>query len=317
MAVVRAQSEDREPERGRIAVADGAFSYLAWDRGGRERPALLFTHANGFNAETYRTLLSPLADTFRVFAFDMRGHGRTTLPADPARLKEWDTYRDDMIAFLDRLAAERGIDGKLLLAGHSLGASVSLLTAEARPDRAAGLVLVEPVIMPYGYHWWLWLARRLGLRHRASGIAEMAERRRAVFPSREAMIESYRGRGAFATWPEAMLRDYVEGGTRERPDGQVELSCAPAWEAANFRAQAVYLWRRIARIRCPIALLHGTTDSTCPGPVAARIRRLHPGARILGVEGASHFLPMERPDLVRDEIRAAAERVFGTGQIEF
>ena len=48
------------------------------------------------------------------------------------------------------------------------------------------------------------------------------------------LFRSYRGRGAFATWPEASLIDYVQDGFRERPDGSVELSCAPDWEASNF-----------------------------------------------------------------------------------
>ncbi len=304
--------------RHQIQLGDGAMSYLAWDdtaatrsslRG--ERPVLLFTHATGFNAQTYRTLLAPLAAEFRIFAVDLRGHGATTLSADPARMTEWDIHRDDLLAFLDQLVPRHGLRVPLLLGGHSLGASLSLLIAAARPDLVAGLVLAEPVIMPYGYHWWLWLARRLGLRHRASPLAEMAERRRAVFDSREAMLASYRGRGAFRTWPEAMLRDYVEAGTRPRADGSVELACTPAWEAANFRAQAIYLWRRIGRVRCPLSVLCGTIDSTCPSPIVRRLIRLRPDAGVVTVGGASHFLPMERPDLVHETLREMGAQVFG------
>lgn len=306
------------PARLQIQLGGGAMSYLAWDDaaamppappGGR--PALLFTHATGFNAQTYRTLLAPLVAEFRIFAVDLRGHGATTLPADPTRLTEWDSHRDDMLAFLDQLAARHGLHGPLLLGGHSLGASLSLLVAAARPDLAGGLVLAEPVIMPYGYHWWLWLARRFGLRHRASPLAEMAERRRAVFDSRDAVLAAYRGRGAFRTWPEAMLQDYVEAGTRPRADGTVELACAPAWEAANFRAQATYLWRRIRRVRCPLSVLCGTIDSTCPAPIVRRLIRLRPDAGVVTVGGASHFLPMERPDLLRETLREMRARVFG------
>jgi pimeloyl-ACP methyl ester carboxylesterase len=313
-----APTSESVPARHQIQLRDGAMSYLAWDAAGAapsspsgERPVLLFTHATGFNAQTYRTLLTPLATEFRIFAVDLRGHGATTLPADPARMTEWDIHRDDLLAFLDRLTPRHGLRAPLLLGGHSLGASLSLLAAAARPDLVGGLVLAEPVIMPYGYHWWLWLARRLGLRHRASPLAEMAERRRAVFDSREAMLASYRGRGAFRTWPEAMLRDYVEAGTRPRADGTVELACAPAWEAANFRAQAIYLWRRIGRVRCPLSVLCGAIDSTCPPPIVRRLIRLHPDACVVTVGGASHFLPMERPDLIRETLREMGGRIFG------
>ena len=58
-------------------MAGGEVSYLEWENSG---PALHFAHANGFNAETYRRLLQPLASLFHIFALDMRGHGFTTLP---------------------------------------------------------------------------------------------------------------------------------------------------------------------------------------------------------------------------------------------
>ncbi len=50
-----AKAAAEEPPRAEIAFADGAMSYLAWDDAGPDRPALVFTHANGFNANTYRT----------------------------------------------------------------------------------------------------------------------------------------------------------------------------------------------------------------------------------------------------------------------
>jgi pimeloyl-ACP methyl ester carboxylesterase len=306
------------PVRLQIQLGDGAMSYLAWDDAAaapssprEEWPALLFTHATGFNAQTYRTLLAPLAAEFRIFAVDLRGHGATTLPADPERMTEWDIHRNDLLAFLDQLMPRHGLRAPMLLGGHSLGASLSLLVAEARPDLVGGLVLAEPVIMPYGYHWWLWLARRLGLRHRASPLAEMAARRRAVFDSRDAVLVAYRGRGAFRTWPETMLRDYVEAGTRPRADGTVDLACAPAREPAKFRPQPTYLWRRIRRVRCPLSVLCGTIDSTCPPQIVRRLIRLRPDAGVVTVGGASHFLPMERPDLVRETLREMRSQVFG------
>ena len=36
-------------------------------------PALLFSHATGFNAQTYHTLLQPLSDKFHIYATDQRG----------------------------------------------------------------------------------------------------------------------------------------------------------------------------------------------------------------------------------------------------
>src|SRR5665213_1397480 len=68
-----AQRKAALPSRG------GEMAYL--DFGPAERPVdVVFSHANGFNARTYRTILEPLAGEMRILAIDLRGHGATTLP---------------------------------------------------------------------------------------------------------------------------------------------------------------------------------------------------------------------------------------------
>ena len=59
---------------------------------------VVFSHANGFNARTYRTVLAPLGE-LRILAVDLRGHGRSTLPADTEGWPGWSAYADDLIAF--------------------------------------------------------------------------------------------------------------------------------------------------------------------------------------------------------------------------
>ena len=65
-----------DPVRKKMTLSDGDVSYLDWPA---DAPLLHFTHATGFNAETYRGLLTPLQGRFHVAAADMRGHGFTTL----------------------------------------------------------------------------------------------------------------------------------------------------------------------------------------------------------------------------------------------
>ncbi len=55
-------------------------------------------------------------------------------------------------------------------------------------------------------------------------------------------------------------------------------------------------------MKCPVTLIHGTEGGTAlPGEVK-RFLDGHPKTRVVKVEGAGHFLPMERPDVVQDEI---------------
>lgn len=112
------------------------------DFGDPNRPVdLIFSHANGFNAATYRSLLSPLSTSLRIWAPDLRGHGRSTLPTFARPKTSWRDHRDDLLALLE------AVDGPpVVMAGHSMGGTASLLAAAERPDRVSSLVLFDPVI---------------------------------------------------------------------------------------------------------------------------------------------------------------------------
>ncbi len=264
------------------------------DFGNPERPAdIVFSHANGFNAFTYRHILEPLAADFRIIAYDLRGHGHTTLPARPEDRPDWTDLRDDLLALLERLELTRPV----VLAGQSFGGTVSLMAAERAPEKARSLVVFDPVLFP----------RRPDERAADSPLVAGALRRRTVFDSRQAAIDSWRGRGAFATWPEELLVDYAADGLIDQPDGTVRLACAGAWEASSYMAQGQDGVAILLAARHPVLAYRAERHSTCT--VAPDDPRLatNPLVRVVEVEGTSHFLPMERPDLVRASLTQAAK----------
>jgi pimeloyl-ACP methyl ester carboxylesterase len=270
----------------------GEFAYL--DFGPEERPVdAVFLHANGFNARTYRTILGPLAGDFRILALDQRGHGRTRAPTQPEGRPNWLDLGDDLVAFLQALDLK-----SVVLAGHSMGGTLSLFASADAPERVRGLALFDPVILP---------PERPAGQPTTSPLVQGASRRRRHFDSREAAVQSYRGRGAFTNWTEPMLLDYVEDGFRDLDDGTVELACAPEWEVSNYLAQGHDPWDAFARSRCPIRILRAEQASTCN--TDSRCEQLTADGRISieTVPGTTHFLPMERPDLVRSTLRAAIE----------
>ena len=105
-------------------AAGGSMAAIAF--GDPSRPVdMLFLHANGFNALTYRSLLEPLAAEQNILAIDQRGHGRTALKGAVDGRRNWDDLTADLVTLLDRIESP-----PITLAGHSMGATVSLL---ARP----------------------------------------------------------------------------------------------------------------------------------------------------------------------------------------
>ena len=270
------------PLPGRGPGAAGVIEFGPADRA----VDLVFLHATGFNALTYRHILAPLARRFRILAVDQRGHGDATLTADPGDRPDWSDYRDDLLA----LRAALNLEG-VVVAGHSMGATVSLLAAAAAPRFAKRLALFDPVILPPVFD------PHAGHFDLASGAA----RRRAIYDSRAQARVSYRGRGAFVGWPDDMLDDYVTAGFHDLPSGEVTLACAPLWEAATYRAQGHDARAALAQTTCPIDLYQAAFNSAC------RLDPATSGIHWQIVAGAGHFLPMERPDFASAALAAAIE----------
>ncbi len=279
------------PQRKQKAFEDGAISYLEWEA---DAPILHFAHANGFNAETYRVLLQPLAGKFHIYASDLRGHGFTSLPAVPGVQTKWAIYGDDLARFVARIS-----DKPVLLAGHSMGSIASLMVAAHHPGQVRALVLSEPVLVPE------WMSPDMTVGDRPN-LAEMADRRRQVFASFDEALNGYRGRGAFRTWPEEVVADYLRGGLVGTGNGsEMRLACAREWEAANFRNAPAGISKLSAELKCPMTLLYAADGTASPDEIAA-IGRLKPDTKLVGVPNTTHFLPMEKPDAVRSEIAAFA-----------
>lgn len=263
-------------------------------------PDIVFIHATGFNARTYRTLLQPLGERFHVLALDMRGHGLTNLPHKLFSYTSWKRHRDDLIAVLEHFTAP------VTLAGHSMGATISLLTAGVRTDLVNGLALLEPVILPAAGYAFFQLPLAPQLNRMAMPLAVGAAKRRDAFASREEAVAAFTGRGIFKTFPAEVTADYVGDGLVEDGKGGFKLACAPAFEAATYTAQRHDPWGALRKVTDPLVLLRAEKGSTISEAAMHRVAAVKADARVATVEGAGHMLPMERPDRARAAIESAA-----------
>jgi pimeloyl-ACP methyl ester carboxylesterase len=128
------------------------------------------------------------------------------------------------------------------------------------------------------------------------------------FPSRQAAVENYVGKGPFRTWPREWIEAYVEGGTVATEEGAVRLSCDRVWESETFSSASINPYRDIEKLRCPITLIAREHD----GPPFTRASRdafmqRQPETRLLILEESSHFMTMEHPEIARAEIERMAQ----------
>ncbi|UAJ10160.1 alpha/beta fold hydrolase [Glacieibacterium megasporae] len=279
------QYKFRETAVGTVATIE---SFAA----GPAAPLVHFAHATGMCAALYRPLFDRLTPHVNVVASDSRGHGSTPLEADPADMTSWATYADDLAALLAVLP----VPPVLILAGHSMGATVSMECAARMPGTVRAVVMAEPAFVAFAAAA-DWNPARPG----GNPLAEQALRRRAVWPSRYAIRAAYDGRGVFASWPDGALDAYLDGGLRDRDDGQVELACAPAWESATFAAVSPRLEAAVTGWRGGLTVLHGTERSTVNPTDAAAIAAL-PGVTVTRFDGVDHFLPLHRTAELADAI---------------
>lgn len=281
----------------------GGGEMAVLDFGDPKRPVdVIFVHANGFNGRTYKSILLPLSRELRILAPDLRGHGSTTLPIDGKGDKSWRILRDDLLGLIEALDLP-----PVVLAGHSMGGTVSILAAGKGRERVRGLALFDPVMWGQVGVLMAHLPWAQAMAAKRAPIAVQAARRRSVFDSRPAAFKAYHDRGAFKGWPDAMLRDYVAAGFRDRADGKVELTCPPDWEARLYTTHAHDPYGALRRFGGPVSIWKARRGSTCRVKDVAAFERQFPGARVEKVEGG-HFFPMTSPDVVRDGLRHAAAR---------
>lgn len=280
---------------------DGDFHYIDW---GGDGPILHISHATGFCAGVYSPLAERLRDRFRVVGMDDRGHGRTTAPADPSRLRNWDPFVNDLQRFFEHLG------GPVIALGHSRGGVASMLLAIRRPDLIRALVLIDPTILPLSWMWWWSSAKFLGL-SKYVPIAHRAARRKAAWPDRDTILKAYRGKGAFRTWDDGFLENYVNCAFTDGDHGQVRLCCDPAWESRCFAVCPHDVWLRIPRLTVPVLLLYGDRSDVCLPAAVKRFRAKVPHARVVGFEQTSHFVPMERLDETVNAVMTFLDEVDG------
>lgn len=100
-------------------------------------PVLLLTHGFSATGDMWRGQVETLSKDHTLVTWDMRGHGQSDYPEDPALYSEMLTVAD-MAALLDQVKA-----GPAILGGLSLGGYMSLAFYRAHPERVRALLIID------------------------------------------------------------------------------------------------------------------------------------------------------------------------------
>lgn len=238
-------------------------------------PGLLLVHGFGGAKEDFADHLPTLADDHTVVTFDLRGHGYSDQPDDPAAYS------------LERLAADilhvadgAGLESFRLL-GHSMGGMVARKVVLAAPDRVEALVMMDstPGPVPGFDPALLELAADVALGEGKDALKALLDMVQPLTtPAYERMVVERPG-----------FQEYV--------DRKWENLSAVMWGslARAIGRQSDDLAALAEALAVPLLVLVGEQD----GPFVEASHAMHaaiPGTRLVVIPGAGHSPQFENPD---------------------
>jgi lipase len=259
-----------------------------------EDPAFLFAHATGFHGRCWDQIIRMLPEDRRCIAIDARGHGRSAKPEPPYY---WRSFGRDLVLTASLFEIEGAIG-----VGHSMGGHITVQAAALRPETYSALLLVDPTIFPESYYGG------------PVPDASFTLRRRNQFASSDEMFERFRDKMPFQRWRPEILRDYCDYGVLPDGDGYV-LACPPRVEASiyeNSKTPESNIYAEVAMVKHPVVVIRaGRTRSAevfdlGASPTSPELASRFQNGREIVLEGASHYIAMEEPDRVGEEIRRLA-----------
>ena len=231
---------------------------IDYEATGRGRPVLM-SHGYGATGRMWDGQHKVLGDRYRLISWDMRGHGQTVSPDDPAQYS-LDLTVADMKALLDHLEIPRAVIG-----GLSLGGYVSLAFALAHPEMVEALIICDS---GPGYRnaeareKWNERARTRATDLETRGLAALGGRSRET----QEAIQRHRSAQGLAHAARGMLA---------QTDARV-IDALPS-------------------IRVPTLVIVGDRDAPFVAPCAYMAKKI-PGARLEVVPGAGHSSNLDQPD---------------------
>src|SRR3954469_8913277 len=100
-------------------------------------PPLILTHGYSSTSSMWEGQIAAFSRHHKLVLWDMRGHGQSDYPDDPAAYSEALTVAD-IAALLDAVGASSAIVG-----GLSLGGYMSLAFYRAHPERVRALLIID------------------------------------------------------------------------------------------------------------------------------------------------------------------------------
>jgi 3-oxoadipate enol-lactonase len=238
------------------------------------RPWLVSAHSLASDHSMWRPQLDAFGADYSLLAYDLRGHGASSVPPGPYPLE---LLADD----LEALLAACGI-ARCHFVGLSLGGMVGQMAALRHPARFASLTLADTTSRQPAGAPAVW-DERLAL-VRAQGMAPL------VAPTLE-------------RWFTPAFRA-AQPGEVARIGALIAATPPAGYAGCAHAVVSVDLTDRLHRIACPVLVIVGRDDAGTPPAMADAIAASIPGARLVVLDDAAHLSNIEQAEAFNAALRA-------------
>jgi len=220
-----------------IAYGGLPLYYQVWRPDTPPRASLIVVHGLSEHSSRYMNLVNALVPLgITVYAFDHRGHGRSTNKR-VAHVNDWAEYRGDVRAFVELVSAQEG-DVPLFLMGHSMGGLIVANYVLLHPQGLRGVILSAPPLGDVG----------------VSPLLRLLGRVVSVFKP-EAVFESGLELNGISRDPK-VLEAY-------KNDPLIHGKITARWSVEFFKA-IEWTRCRAAEFKPPVLIIHGDADQLVP-----------------------------------------------------
>jgi pimeloyl-ACP methyl ester carboxylesterase len=242
-------------------------------------PVLVLLHTLRTQLDLFEKVVPGLIGSFTVYALDLPGHGYSDIPD-----AKYDAgfFVDTVEGFLDVLDLH-----DVMLAGVSIGGSISLIVAARDNPRVTRAVAINP----YDYARGRGMARSSFLARLVVLAADIPVLGETVMRLRNYLIMKNVLEGGVAnprSIPPRLLKEmYLTGNRKGHYRAFISLlRNAESWQLAT---------KDYFRIGIPVLFVWGEQDWARPDE-RQHDRLLVPGGNMITLDHAGHFLPLDRPD---------------------
>jgi 3-oxoadipate enol-lactonase len=256
---------------------------------GASGPTVVLIHGHSVDLRLWDEQVPALTVAgYRVIRYDVRGHGRSTVPPTGYT---WENYAADLHDLMERLSLDAAH-----VVGLSMGGGIALqfaLYASGGPARVLSLTLVDSALPGFTYS------------EEFSGQIE------ALVAAVRAESRSTEGASSSAAFERLWLTHPLFDGLRRFPDRFQRLrEMVLAYPAADYREGAVPagyasgLIDRLHEIAAPALVLVGEMDIPDFHRVADILAENLPHARKLVLTDCGHVSPLEQPQAFNEALIA-------------